>query len=501
MAIISSELSIYMNNINKYMDYMEKTRVLVLGASGYVGSQLIPQLLEQKYEVIATARQIDYLRQRVAPHPDLTIEFLDLSDKQATLNAVKNVDIAFFLVHGMAQGYDFLDYELSLAINFCEALDNSDIKHVIYLSSLQPQTGDSRHLKARRETGETLRLSKVPVTELRAGVIIGAGSAAFEIMRDFTYNLPVIIAPKWIDSKANPIALENLNHYLLELAKISPTQHQMYEAGGPDIVSYRQQFEIISDITGEKRQTYSTALLTPAIAGNWLGLVTSVPSSVGRALLAGLTHDFIADNREIRSQIPQSLISFEDAVANAIASEGKYLRSNVWGFDPAALKRWQPGFGYYPKQTGAKIRSNAQANEIWTYVKQIGSAEHGYFFATGLWRLREWLDVLFGSGLPIRQHPSDGTLKEGDFIDSWKVIKHRENEFVSLLFGMKGPGLGRLEFTLRDHGEHRKLEVKAWWHPKGFLGLLYWFAMMPAHLFVFKGMVKAITKLAERNSN
>ncbi|MCG9582405.1 SDR family oxidoreductase [Vibrio tubiashii] len=471
--------------------------VLVLGASGYVGSQLLSQLCDRGYHVTAAARQIDYLKARVEPHPNLTLRYLDLADEAATKELIPHFDLIYFLVHGMVHGHDFLDYEVSLAENFKNALTQSAVKHVIYLSAIQPQTGDSSHLKARRMTGDIIRKSGVPITELRAGVIIGPGSAAFEIMRDFVYNMPILITPKWVESKANPIALENLNHYLLSVAEESPTQHQLYEVGGPDTLSYRQQFQVIASTIKKPISIWPTSLLTPKMASQWLGVVTSVPSSIGAALLSGLEHDFIADSQAINSKYPQTLVSFNEMVANSIEQEGKFVRSNVWGFDPAALSRWQPGYGYYPKQTGAEIETELSSTQLWKLVKQIGSRKEGYFFANILWRTREWLDIFFGGGKPIRRSPPGPELQVGDHIDSWKVIRCEENHFISLLFGMKGPGLGRLEFLIEDLGEKRKLTVTAWWHPQGFRGLLYWFAMMPAHLFIFKGMVKAIVNKAK----
>lgn len=472
-------------------------KVLVLGASGYVGSQLLFQLCEKGYQVTAAARQIDYLNARVMPHPNLKITYLDLADAQATSDLIPHFDLIYFLVHGMAHGHDFVDYEISLAENFSNALTGSSVKHVIFLSALQPQTGNSEHLMARKMTGEILQRSGIPVTELRAGVIIGAGSAAFEIMRDFVYNMPILVTPKWVDSKANPIALENLNHYLLALASETPSGNTLYEVGGPDTLSYRQQFKVISKVTNKPITLWSTPLLTPKLASYWLGVVTSVPSSIGAALLSGLEHDYIANSEDIRRQYPQPLISFEEMVSASIAAEGTFVRSEVWGFDPAALKRWQPGYGYYPKQTGASILTDCTAEQLWQIVKQIGSPQEGYFFANILWRTREWLDIFFGGGKPIRRSPAGPELKVGDNIDSWKVIRCEDHRFISLLFGMKGPGLGRLEFTIDDLGDKRKLNVTAWWHPQGLRGLLYWFAMMPAHLFIFKGMVKAIVKKAK----
>ncbi|KJY81503.1 hypothetical protein TW81_17920 [Vibrio galatheae] len=472
-------------------------KVLVLGASGYVGSQLLPLLCEQGYQVTAAARQIEYLKARVKPQPNLSLCYLDLADEEATKALIPQFDLIYFLVHGMAHGHDFLDYELSLAENFNSALRQSAVKHVIFLSAIQPQTGDSNHLKARKMTGDIIRQAGIPITELRAGVIIGPGSAAFEIMRDFVYNMPILITPKWVDSKANPIALANLNHYLLSIAQETPTDHQLYEVGGPDTLSYRKQFQVIAKTINKPISILSTTLLTPKMASHWLGIVTSVPTSIGAALLSGLEHDFIANNQAIASKYPQALISYQEMVSSSIKHEGTFVRSNVWGFDPAALSRWQPGFGYYPKQTGASIETTLSARQLWQLVKQIGSRKQGYFFANILWRTREWLELFFGGGKPIRRSPPGPELQVGDYIDSWKVIRCEENHFISLLFGMKGPGLGRLEFSIEDLGKHRRLTVTAWWHPQGFRGLLYWFAMMPAHLFIFKGMVKAIVRKAK----
>ncbi len=198
-------------------------------------------------------------------------------------------------------------------------------------------------------------------------------------MRDFVYHLPVLIAPKWVDSKANPIALENLNHYLLCLAEEDVKESAMYEVGGPDTLSYREQFRLICQATKRPFRLVSTSLLTPKMASYWLGLVTSVPSNIGKALLAGLEHDYIASSQAIREKYPQPLIRYQEAVDQAVKNEGTFVRSNVWGFDPTALQRWQPGYGYYAKQAEASIRTQASAESLWTWVQKIGNRKEGYF--------------------------------------------------------------------------------------------------------------------------
>ena len=475
----------------------KKSTILIVGASGYVGSQLIPQLLQQGHNVIACARNIDYLLDRVVSHPNLQCHYLDLEDRDSILPMMESCDIAYFLVHGMSHGHDFLDYEVSLAENFKTAAEQSSLNKIIYLSALQPEGYQSQHLLARKKTGELLRSTGIPTIEINSGIIIGTGSAAFEIMTDFVNHFPLLICPIWINSQANPIAIENLNYYLLQCINYPLTESITFETGGPETVSYQSLFQLIAKRNHRKIKIIPTRFISPSFAGLWLGVVTSVPSDLGRALLAGIDHDLIADNTDIQREFPQPLLSLSDAINRAQKTNDETIKSEIWGFDPSALKRWKSDYGFYPKQAGASFTTTASAEQLWTVIERLGGKE-GYFFANALWRTREWLDPLLGGSFPIRRRPESGKVKLGDYIDSWKVIRCEENKFLSLLFGMTAPGLGRLEFSIKDIDKHhRQLDVRAWWHPKGFWGLMYWFAMFPAHLFIFKGMVKAICKKAE----
>jgi len=468
--------------------------ILVLGASGYVGSQLVPALAQRGYNVTATGRDLQLLKKRGWNRlGKIKIVELDLSIKTDLSLILNGIDVVFFLVHGMSHGHDFVNVELDNARYFSEQLKNSQVKQLIYLGSLQPASSNSKHFIAREKTGDILRESDVVVTELRAGIIVGPGSAAFEVMRDFVYHLPIMITPKWVDSHNSPIALQNLLYYLLELLKFSPTEHKILDVAGPELITYKKQIQIIGKLAGKKIHIIPLHILTPAIAAHWFKIITSVPTGIAKALVGGLRYDLTADGKEIQALIPQRLLSYEQAVGKALAQEVEIIDSEIWGFDPDALSRWQPGFGYYPKQAGYTLKTELSVESLWQQIQLIGTQE-GYFFANILWRIREWMDYLVGGDSLTRYRSHPDKLALGDRIDSWKVIGIKRNEFLSLLLGMKAPGLGRLEFNITDKGSYRELDIRAWWHPAGFWGLLYWFALMPAHLFIFKGMANAIVK-------
>ncbi|PSW03805.1 DUF2867 domain-containing protein [Photobacterium lipolyticum] len=468
--------------------------ILVVGASGYVGSHLVPELANSGYQVKATGRNLKLLQKRGwSSIPNIELVELDLNQNTDLRPLLSDVDAVFFLVHGMNHGHDFIDFELDAARHFSQALKLSKVKRVIYLGALQSVKGYSKHLAARKATGEILRESGIPITELRAGIIIGPGSAAFEVMRDYIYNLPVMLTPKWVKSHSSPIALRNVLHYLLELLRFTPSRHQIMDVAGPEQLSYESQMRQLGRLIGKNVHFIPLPFLPISVAAYWLKFITSVPTNIARALVGGLRFDLPADGSAIQSLIPQYLLTYEEAVKETLRHETEVVRSSVWGFDPDALARWQPGYGYYPKQAGYTLKTDASAEQLWRQIQLIGGKE-GYFYANSLWRIREWLDHLIGGNALTRFRRDPHTLELGDQVDSWKVINIEPYRFLSLLFGMKAPGLGRLEFTIEDKGEYREVDIRAWWHPAGFSGLLYWFTMMPAHLFIFRGMTHALVK-------
>lgn len=472
--------------------------ILVLGASGYIGQHLVTALSEHGYSVRAAARRIERLQKlRLA---GVTCHPIDLSQPENLPALLQDVDTLYYLVHGMGESGNLVAHERLVAQNVCDALRETPVRQIIFLSSLQaPQAEQSEHLHAREITGTILRETGIPVTELRAGIIVGAGSAAFEVMRDMVYNLPVLTPPRWVRSRTTPVALENLLHYLLALLEKPADSHRIFEAAGPEVLSYQQQFERFMQVSGRHRPLIPIPFPTRWISVWFLNVITSVPPTIAKALIQGLKHDLLADDRTLRALIPQTLIPFDEAVRRTLKEEEHLMNSSDWGYDAQAFARWRPEYGYYPKQAGCTVRTRATPAALWQVVNRIGGKE-GYFFGNLLWKIRAGIDRLMGHRL-AKGRPSHPYLHPGDAVDSWKVIIVEPEKQLSLLFGMKAPGLGRLTFTLNDKGDHRELDVRAWWHPHGMPGLFYWLFMIPAHLFIFRGMAKRIARLAEKIPN
>ncbi|MCS3602375.1 uncharacterized protein YbjT (DUF2867 family) [Buttiauxella sp. BIGb0471] len=473
--------------------------ILVLGASGYIGQHLVPELTAAGHHVTAAARRVEWLEKQ--PWPGVDCRHVDLQWPSTLPQLLENVDTLYYLVHSMGDGADFVAHERQTALNLRDALRVHPVKQLIFLSSLQAAEGDgdSEHLRARQLTADILCDAGVPVTEIRAGIIVGAGSAAFEVMRDMVYNLPVLTPPRWVRSRTTPIALKNLLYYLVELLKHPAQENRVFEAAGPDVLSYQQQFERFMAISGKRRPLIPIPLPTSWISVWFLNMITSVPPTIAKALIQGLKHDLLADDRELRALIPQPLLTFDDAVRATLEDENKLANSQDWGYDAQAYARWRPEYGFFPKQAGCTLTTSAELADLWQVVNQIGGKE-GYFFGNILWQTRGYMDLLVGHRL-AKGRPEREMLQVGDRVDSWKVIIVEPEKELTLLFGMKAPGLGRLSFTLRDHGQHRTLDVRAWWHPHGTAGLFYWLVMIPAHLFIFRGMARRICQISEQMSH
>ena len=469
--------------------------VLVFGASGYIGSNLTPYLLGQKKRVRATARNVEVLRDRGWEGAELAAaDALDPASLDAVL---EGVDTAYYLVHSMAAGSDFPAIDAEAASNFAAAAARAGVRRIVYLGGLIPEDVESRHLKSRKQTGDILRQGPVPVTEIRAGMIIGPGSAAWEVIRDLVNHLPLMITPRWVESKSTPIALGNLLRYLAEVPAIEETAGEIYDVGGPDVLTYREIMRRYGRLVGKRPVIIPVPVLTPGLSSYWLRLITSVPTDIARALIDGLTHDVIARDDRLQRLVPQELLGFTQAAADALDLDRKHAVPARWVEGSIACRNFHPEYAFYAKRAGDSRLTDASADSLWRVILTFGN-EGDYFYANALWWIRRALDWLVGapSFRRKRRHPSE--LRTGDVIDSWRVIAMQPQERLTLLMEMRSPGAGVLEYEIADEGEQRRLTVTAYWHPAGVFGLLYWYALLPAHAFLFKGTTAAIVLRASQ---
>lgn len=470
---------------------------LVFGASGYIGSNLVPFLVAEGRRVRATSRNVEVLEGRGWEGVELCAA--DALRPETLDQALSRVDTAYYLVHSMAAGKRFPELDAAAARNFAEAAARHGVRRLVYLGGLVPREARSAHLRSRAETGDILRQGAVPVTELRAGMIIGPGSAAWEVIRDLVNHLPVMLTPRWVRSRSTPIALVNLLRYLADVPGHEETAGETYDVAGPDVLTYADIMRQYGVLVGKRPRIIPVPVLTPRLSSYWLRLVTSVPTNVARALIDGLSQDVIAADNRLETLIPQDLLGFEDAAREALEADRTHAVPAHWVEGSYACEDFRPQYSFYPKQADGSAETPATAASIWTVLCRIGN-DGDYFYGYWLWWLRRALDWLAGgpSFRRRRRHPQE--LRVGDVIDAWRVIALEPEKRLTLLMEMRGPGFGVLEFTIRDKGDVRQIHMRAHWHPAGVWGLLYWYALLPAHVFLFSGTTRRIARRAEHVS-
>jgi len=473
----------------------DRPSVVVMGASGYIGTNLVAELVTRGYPVRAVARSMAVLAGR--GWQGLELAAADVLDSVALEAALAGRDVAFYLVHCMRAGNDFEDVERRGAANFAAAAANAGVKRIVYLGGLIPRGADSRHLVSRRVTGEILRAGTVPVTELRAGIIVGPGCASFEIIRDLVNHLPVMVTPRWVESKSPPIALSNVLHYLIEVAGREQAAGGIYDIAGPEILSYRELMRQYGQAVGKSPLIVPVPVLSPRLSSYWLRLVTAVPASTGRALIDGLKLHIEADDSKIRRLIPQRLLSYADAVQEVFEVERRHAVAARWTEGALMYRDYNPNYAFYAKRAGGSFIARASCQAVWDQVAAIGGANRYYAFSW-LWGIRETIDWALGGPGRNRGRRDPLEVRVGDVIDSWRVIGADPPQRLTLAFGMKAPGAGVLEFEVAPVGPaHARITVTAYWHPAGAPGLLYWYAFAPSHALIFHGMARAIALRAE----
>jgi len=476
------------------------TRVLVFGATGYIGAHLVPRLLREGCAVRASGRNRKVLEAR--DWPGVEMVEADALQPESLPGLLSGVDTAYYLVHSMAAGQDFGRLDLQAAENFAAAASQAGVRRIVYLGGLVPDDADSEHLVSRRETGKRLRAGRVPVTEIRAGIIVGPGSAAYEVIRDLVNHLPLMLTPRWVRSKSSPIALDNLLEYLVRVAWLDKAAGKVLDAGGPDYLSYEDMMRQYGEAVGRRPSIIRVPVLSPTLSARWLGLVTAVPSNIARALIGGLKHDLPAGDAELRRLVPQRLLSFREAVAAALQAEQSHTVAARWSEGLLMFRGFRIDNAFYAKRASGSAVGGASPSAAWQTVATIGG-DNGYYCMGWLWWLRSVMDWLVGGpGLTRgRRHPTE--IRIGDRIDYWTVLALEPARRLTLHFGMRAPGSGVLEFEVDPEpapapGNHIRLTITAYWHPQGVWGLLYWYTLAPAHLFIFRRMSRAMLRRAEQ---
>jgi uncharacterized protein YbjT (DUF2867 family) len=477
---------------------MSGARVLVFGATGYIGANLVPRLRREGGAVRASGRNRKVLEARGWDGVELVEA--DALLPETLPDALAGVDTAYYLVHSMAAGRNFGSLDLQAADNFAAAAAQAGVRRIVYLGGLIPADADSEHLVSRRDTGERLRAGRVPVTEIRAGIIVGPGSAAYEVIRDLVNHLPLMLTPRWVQSKSAPIALDNLLDYLVRVAGIDEAAGKVLDAAGPDYLSYEEVMRQYGQAVGKTPRILRVPVLTPTLSAYWLGLVTAVPANIARALIGGLKHDLPADDAELRRLVPLKLLSFRESVAAALQAEQTHAVAARWTEGLMMFRGFRLDNAFYAKRAGGFAVGPATPAAVWQTVATLGG-ENGYYTMNFLWWIRGVADWLVGGpGLTRgRRHPTE--MRLGDRIDYWTVLALDPGRRVTLNFGMRAPGSGVLEFEVDPEPAPAppgttRLTITAYWHPQGVWGLLYWYSLVPAHLFIFRVMTRAMVRRA-----
>lgn len=470
-------------------------RAVVFGATGYVGTNLVPALTASDYQVTAVGRRLDALEAR--GWPDVSCRKADVLRPETLPDALAGADVAYYLVHSMAEGGHFPELDRQAAVNFRDAAARAGLKRIIYLGALQPPAAPSAHLASRQETGDILRAGPVPVTELRAGIIIGPGSAAFEVIRDLVFHLPAMVTPRWVASRSQPIALDDIETYLVRLPGIEAAAGAIFDAGGPEVLTYADMMRGFGALVGRRPLILPLPMLSSSLSSLWLSLVTSVPTNVARALIGGLEHDLLADDRTLRALIPLALKPYRAAVEAALRAERHDDQRPRWVEGSMRHRQNRPDFGFYAKHLRADGRTSASAQALWRQVSRIGG-ENGYYFLDVLWRMRGFFDLLVGGVGMRRGRPPGGELAVGDALDFWRVIGVEADRRLTLLAEMRIPGSATFELEIRpaDDGG-REISVTAHFHPAGVAGITYWNALLPIHKILFRGLIREIIRRAE----
>jgi uncharacterized protein YbjT (DUF2867 family) len=486
---------------------MPSPRSLVTGATGYVGGRLVPQLLDAGHTVRVMVRD----ERKARAHrwaSDVEIAVGDGTSDADVRAAMQDVDVLYYLLHSIGTGDDFGRTERDMAQRFADAAKDAGVSRIVYLGGMIPEDEElSEHLSSRGEVGDVLLASGVPTTVLQAGVVIGSGSASFEMLRYLTERLPVMVTPKWVDTRIQPIAIRDVLRYLVGSADMPPDVSRRFDIGGPEVLTYLDLMQRFAAISGlPKRRVLRVPLLTPGLSSHWIGLITPVPASLARPLVESLRNTVVAGDTDIRQYVPdppEGLIDFDRSVELALTKIQDLDVPTSWS-SAATAGAPAEGLPTDPEWAGGSLYKDERTREVdaspehlWSVIEGIGG-RNGWYSWPLAWRVRGVLDrIVGGPGLRRgRRNPRD--LVVGDVVDFWRVEETDDATFLRLRAEMRLPGLAWLEMQVGStDGGTTTFHHRALFAPKGLLGQLYWWSIYPFHGIVFGGMQRNIARAAE----
>lgn len=488
----------------------EQQLCLVTGPTGYIGGRLVPHLLAAGKRVRVFARHPERLRD--APwYDDVEIVAGDAHDAVAVRAAMDGIDVAYFLLHSLTVKGGFAASERSMASCFAIEAKRAEVSRIIYLGGILPKgqtTELSEHLRSRSQVGEILRNSGVPTIELRAAVILGSGSASFEMLRYLTERLPAMITPKWVHNRIQPIAIRDVLRYLVGCADLPIDVNRKFDIGGPEVLTYTEMMQRYALISGlRKRVILPVRVLTPNLSSHWVGVITPVPASIARPLVESLRHEVICNENDIKDYIPdppEGLLGLDHAISLALKRVQDAEVTTRWSSasipgapaeplpsDPA----WAGGSLYKDVR---QVTTKASPAQVWDVVEGIGG-DHGWYSFKLAWKIRGFLDRGVGGVGLRRGRRNPHELMVGEAVDFWRVEELLPERLLRLRAEMKLPGLAWLDFTVSTNGVGQTvLGQRATFYPRGLAGQFYWYAVLPFHGIVFGNMIRNMANEANR---
>ncbi|MEV7792191.1 SDR family oxidoreductase [Streptomyces sp. NPDC087512] len=488
------------------------TRCLVTGATGYIGGRLVPELLAAGHRVRCLARSPQKLRD----HPwaqDVEVTRGDVTDADAVARAMEGVDVAYYLVHALGSGRDFEETDRRAARVFAGRARAAGVRRIVYLGGLTPPGVPERelspHLRSRTEVGRILLDSGVPTAVLRAAVIIGSGSASFEMLRYLTERLPVMVTPSWVHTRIQPVAVRDVLRALAGSAHLPDDVNRTFDIGGPDVLTYRDMMVRYAEVAELRRRLIlPVPMLTPGLSSHWVGLVTPVPASIARPLTESLRHEVVCRENDIERYVPPPPgypLGFDDALRLALRRVREARVTTRWSSasvpgapsDPLPTDPdWAGGSLYTDRRT---LSVDAPREALWRVIEGIGG-DNGWYSFPLAWAVRGWLDRLVG-GVGLRRGRRDAArLRAGDSLDFWRVEEIVPGRLLRLRAEMRLPGLAWLEMYAETDGDGRtRYRQRALFHPHGLAGHAYWWSVWPFHSVVFGGMARNIARAAARD--